>query len=152
MYLFKCWCVMTITKSNSLWGFKSSGMWHHVIVWVIPSVLKDCDTFIFKGQAHSSWTTWHWPWRLYDPLNHRDTHLTTQRNFLEDLNSRQHSRMTLKSCNLFIVLHSQVHYCIPCLCQIRTTPYNCPLVCRKLFLCLWHLNFDISVFIYYLSR
>jgi len=33
------------------WGFGSAGMWHSVIGWVVPDVLKDHGAFIFRCQA-----------------------------------------------------------------------------------------------------
>ena len=28
-----------------------SGMWHYVVGWVVPDILKDCGTFIVRGQV-----------------------------------------------------------------------------------------------------
>lgn len=39
---FSRWCC---------WGFKSSGMWRRVVVWVAPDVSKDSFAFNFKVQA-----------------------------------------------------------------------------------------------------
>ena len=59
------------------WGCKSSGMWHCVVRWVTPNILKNCSSFKTVVTACP----------------------TTQHNISEDLQHQQHCSENLKSCN-----------------------------------------------------
>ena len=39
------------------WRFMFSGMWHCIVLHILPDVSQDCVAFIFKGQA-LFWTAW----------------------------------------------------------------------------------------------
>jgi len=39
------------------WGIHSSGMWHYITGWLVPSVPRQCNGHQFQGWKR----TWTWP-------------------------------------------------------------------------------------------
>jgi hypothetical protein len=44
-------------------GFRAPGLWHRLIGWVIPDILKDCGAFIFIDHAVREELLACWRWR-----------------------------------------------------------------------------------------
>jgi len=47
---------------------KSSRMWHAVVGFVIPCVLKEQTALFNRISSHSCWTVWPWRWSHHEPI------------------------------------------------------------------------------------
>jgi hypothetical protein len=81
-------CLSTLREEYEGWGFRSFELWCCVVGWVVLSILKECSTSFFMGQAVQEV----WPLQMKALCFQMSgtTHQRTQCHIPEDKNFQQH--------------------------------------------------------------
>jgi len=49
-------CMVQDLRFSQWWRFKSSGLWHHIVLWLDTSISENHTAFIFRVKMEAAWS------------------------------------------------------------------------------------------------